>query len=444
MSRLSVLAILAIAAAGPAWAENNDAPAAWRPQFIAGAKPADIRAAYPKAAYDNKVSGEASLKCVADAEGRLVDCKIFEEEPAGLGFGAAALQLVGKERIKAKDAGGQSVAGRTVTTYFSFLAPGDANPDWIRKPSSDDLAGVFPKAAIKAGKDGRAEIGCDVTVEGFLQNCKVLSEQPEGLGFGPAALQLAPQFRMSPRIRGGKPTTGSVTVPVNWGGLSGGGLTAGRKSMLVDPPWASTPSAAQVAAAWPAAAGDTPSAQVALRCSLDKTGALQRCDTIAENPKSLGFGRAAKDLSKSFRVAFAPEDAKTLDDYMIDIPFRFRNPAAPDTRKLTRPRWIRTLTADGMAQIYPAAALKAGIKSGLGVASCVVRANGELGDCQASREDPAGLEFAAAAIEAATLMQMNPWSTEGDPVEGLRINLPIRFTWEGDLPVAPGTPPAKP
>jgi hypothetical protein len=76
--------------------------------------------------------------------------------------------------------------------------------------------------------------------------------------------------------------------------------------------------------------------------------------------------------------------------------------------------------------------------------SCVVLATGELGDCQALREEPAGLEFAAAAIKAAAVMRMNPWSTEGDALEGLRINLPIRFAWEGELPVAPATSPAKP
>lgn len=425
------LAILVAAIAGPVLAQDDEDAAGWRPQFIAGAKPADVKAAYPKAAFDQKISGDVTLACVADTGGKLKDCTIFKEEPAGLGFGAAALQLVGKERIKTRDMSGASVAGRPLKTDFAFLAPGDANPDWVRKPSPQDMAGVFPKEAVKRNRDGRASIKCDVTVEGFLQNCKVVSEDPPGLGFGVAGLQLAPQFRMSPKIRGGKAMSSDVTVPIIWSGLVNSNLSPTGQSLVLDPPWTQAPTVTEVAAAWPAEAGDLPSGQAALRCDLNKAGRLAGCEVISEVPKGKGFGKAARALSKSFQVAFTADKAKDLDDYKIDIPFRFRNPATPDTRKLTKPRWIRTLNPQGVADIYPATAIKAGVKVGLGVVSCRVSATGELTDCQAAREEPANLEFAAAAMKAASLMRMNPWTAEGDPVDGLRITLPIKFEWQG-------------
>jgi TonB family protein len=442
--RAWALAILAAALVGAAAAQTEDDPESkgWRPQFIASAKPDEIKAAFPKAAYDQKITGEVTLACVARADGKLNACEIHKETPAGLGFGEAALTLVGKERIKTKDAAGASVAGRPVKTHFQFLAPGDSNPQWVRKPSSADLAGVFPTAAVKANQDGRAAIKCDITVEGFLQNCKVVSEDPVGLGFGQAGLQLAPQFRMSPKIRGGKAMTSQITVPIVWAGLSNGGLRPTGQSLVMDPPWLAAPTTAEVAAAWPAEAGALPSGQAVLRCDLNKAGGLTSCDVISENPKGKGFGKAAKTLSKTFKVSFGA--SKSLDDYKIDVPFRFRNPATPDTRKLTKPNWIRTLSPEGMADIYPAAAIKAGVKSGLGVVSCVANALGELTDCQATREDPAGLDFSAAAIQAAGVMRMNPWTKEGDPVEGLRITLPVRFEWQDPSPKAADAPAAKP
>jgi TonB family protein len=445
--RAWALAILAVAIAGAAAAQSDDEPGkdGWRPQFVAGAKPVDLKAVFPKAAWDQKITGEVTLGCVADAKGDLKDCKVLKENPTGQGFGDAALQVVDKERIKPKDAAGASVAGRPVKTNIDFLAPGDSNPEWQKKPTSADLAGVFPTAAVKAGKDGKAGIGCQVTIEGFLQNCKVLWEDPVGLGFGQAALQLAPQFRMTPKVRGGQPVPGGkVSVPIVWAGLANGGFKPTGQSLVLDPPWIASPTAAQVTAAWPAEAGALPSGQAVLRCDLDKVGGLKSCDVISENPRNKGFGKAAKTLSKSFKVSFGGQNGKDLDDYKIDVPFRFRNPATPDTRKLTKPRWIRTLTAQGMADIYPEAAMKAGVKTGLGVVSCLVNASGDLTDCQAAREEPANLAFAAAAIQAAGVMRMNPWTLEGDPVDGLRITLPVRFEWNEPPPKPADGAAAKP
>ncbi|MDB5457313.1 MAG: TonB family protein, partial [Caulobacter sp.] len=118
----------------------------------------------------------------------------------------------------------------------------------------------------------------------------------------------------------------------------------------------------------------------------------------------------------------------------------FRNPSTPEARKLTHPTWIRTLSAEGMASLYPAAALKAGVTTGLAVVNCAVTAKGEMSDCKVAREDPASQGFGAAGLEAAKVMAMNPWTKEGDPVDGLRIGLPIRFVWEGTT-IEP-TPPA--
>jgi TonB family protein len=428
-----------------AQAYEDDFPkTGWRPVFVVHVPDSKMKAAFPKGAT---VTGRAVLGCVAAKDGKLVDCKVVREIPSGQGFGEAALSVVGYERIKTKDEAGASVEGRPVRTGFEFLAPGDANPDWIRKPDGRDLANVFPKKALEKRVGGRATIQCRVTVEGFLDACKVVSESPAGMDFGAAGLQLAPQFRMSPKIRGGHAVPGGeVTIPINWEPPRGIAPISSTPIVL-DPPWNRVPTQAEVSAAWPKAATGQPSGQVALRCDLVKTGQLRSCEVISETPRGKGFGKAAVELSKLFQINVNPSEAKTVSDYKVDLPFRFRDPAAPDARKLTKPRWIRTLTADGMAEVYPQAAAKAGVKSGLGVVSCTVTATGELTACQAVREQPANLDFGAAAIKAVSMMRMNPWTKEGDTVDGLVITIPIAFTWDDSVaPAEPAKPesPSKP
>ncbi|MDR6627655.1 TonB family protein [Caulobacter segnis] len=419
-----------------ALAQEDSAKDGWRPQFTASVPADKLKAAYPRGAT---VSGKVALDCVAAGGGKLVDCKVAKEDPAGQGFGAAALSVVGYERIKPKDDAGDSVAGRPVRTYLQFFAPGDANPNWLRKPTAQDIANVFPKKALADGVGGKAVIGCDVTVEGFLQNCKVLSESPKDYAFGAAGLQITPQLRMTPMMRGGKPAPGgTVEIPINWGEPARGS-DFNSTPVILDPPWTRVPTQAELNAAWPISAAGIASAQVALRCILAKTGQPRSCAVISEEPRGKGFGRAAQDLSKLFQVNVDPDDKK-LRDYKVDVPFRFRDPSLPDNRKLTKPHWIATLTAEGMAAIYPEAAIKAKVMSGQAAATCVVTAEGRLVNCEAARETPVGLDFGAAAIKAATAMRMNPWTKEGDTLDGLKVTVPFQFSFDDAAPAETAKP----
>jgi TonB family protein len=440
---LGPLAATAVAVAAPAMGYAADEALVF-PVFDQRAKPQDIAAAYPKAAFAEKISGDVELNCTADTSGRLVDCRVTKEDPAGRGFGDAALALAAKERVKAKDSNGVAIVGQRFERTVSFLAAGDSNADWQAKPTASQLLGVYPVAArARPPSNARATILCKTNEEGFLRDCKVIQEAPANMGFGAAALQLSPLFRMKPKIRGGRPVESEVTIPVVWSGFENMPQPMGPANALVlDPPWTSTPSSEQVRAVWPATAKDATTGQVVLRCELNKTGGLTACDVHSEIPAGRGFGKAARALVPNFRVTFGPDQVKTLSNYTVDVPFHFRDPAGPDTRKITKPTWIRTLTPEGMALAYPQAAMRAGVKTGLGVVACVVNGRGELTDCQVRREEPAGLDFGAAAMEAVKLMQMNPWSKEGEPLDGLTIVLPIRFNWQEQADGSASTPPS--
>ncbi len=60
----------------------------------------DLMLAYPTEAAAADVTGEAMLRCRLDAEHVPQQCGVLWERPAGYGFGAAGLSLVGRFRLK--------------------------------------------------------------------------------------------------------------------------------------------------------------------------------------------------------------------------------------------------------------------------------------------------------------------------------------------------------
>lgn len=90
-----------------------------------------------------------------------------------------------------------------------------AQPNWIQKPTGEQLSDYYPKVAADTGVSGFAMITCRVTSRGGLFACRVYRETPGGYGFGEAALALSPYFRMTPKTIDGQPVEGGVvTVPI--------------------------------------------------------------------------------------------------------------------------------------------------------------------------------------------------------------------------------------
>jgi protein TonB len=91
------------------------------------------------------------------------------------------------------------------------------NPDWLRKPSGEDLARYFPERAARMGVDGRATLSCRVTSKGTLESCSVVSEDPGDQDFGSAAIKLSKLFKMRPMTRDGAPVEGGqVRIPIRF------------------------------------------------------------------------------------------------------------------------------------------------------------------------------------------------------------------------------------
>jgi TonB family protein len=91
------------------------------------------------------------------------------------------------------------------------------NPDWLRKPSGDDMANFYLPLAQMFWLSGRAMIDCTVTAQGALSDCSVGGETPTGVGFGQAALGVSSLFRMKPQTLDGAPVGGAkIRVPIRF------------------------------------------------------------------------------------------------------------------------------------------------------------------------------------------------------------------------------------
>lgn len=106
-----------------------------------------------------------------------------------------------------------------ILAALAVCAPASAQDraaDWLKRPTADDLLGVWPARAFQQNKSGKATIGCVVTVQGTLRDCRVLEEAPQGDGFGEAAVALSTQFLMRPALQAGVPVESTVRIPIEF------------------------------------------------------------------------------------------------------------------------------------------------------------------------------------------------------------------------------------
>jgi protein TonB len=101
---------------------------------------------------------------------------------------------------------------------FALAAPAGAQQGngaaYVHVPSAADFARVYPAAARAQHAEGHVLLNCTILRTRRL-SCTVALENPPGLGFGAAALELSREFRMAARTRDGRSTTGGhIRLPL--------------------------------------------------------------------------------------------------------------------------------------------------------------------------------------------------------------------------------------
>ena len=180
--------------------------------------------AYPERALEQGLSGSATVRCKFDAHGGLKTCRILSKSPRAMGFGRAAVSLskyfIGPDKVR-----GVSTENASVDYNVNFpigLPRGGMSPltDTMlwQVPSAGAIVAAFPEAAKAAGVAyGEVYLSCERPDQPGPMTCKVASETPEGMGFGEAALSLAPRMAANVWAADGRPTNTDITVPIAFG-----------------------------------------------------------------------------------------------------------------------------------------------------------------------------------------------------------------------------------
>ncbi|MDB5470917.1 MAG: TonB family protein [Caulobacter sp.] len=302
--------------------------------------------------------------------------------------------------------------------------PGDKveEPDWLTKPDGAETLKYYPDIVSDRSISGSVVLNCLISDRGKVESCEIERESPYGLGFGDASIKLLKaKGWFKPRKINGKAVESEVKVP-----FSIESPTIGAEYVIFQPLFTRTPSFEDMLKAWPDGS-DLPEQVVVLRCSLRSSGSVSKCISAGQAPGP--FLDAARSLKGKFEARLTDKERQMYADADILISLRFVNPASVEGRSLAvkDPHWVTTLNADKVLAVYPQKAAEAGIRSGRGVADCLVAADGKLTDCKVAREKPSDMGFGASAVAIAQLMQMNPWTLKGRPVVGGRVRLPIDF-----------------
>jgi protein TonB len=194
-----------------------------RPTWMTKFSPTAVASFFPsEAASKGMTTGRGVAECKVQPDGALASCRPVSAEPEGAGFSEAAARAASGMRMNPWTRDGGPVDGAVVLVPIRLTvddSPADIAPDhvaWAETPSGSDVLSVFPRLALARSVGGQVDMRCRVQSSGALSHCDVLSESPTGWGFGSAAQQLAPKYRVS-MSGSGHPEPGSwirVSVPI--------------------------------------------------------------------------------------------------------------------------------------------------------------------------------------------------------------------------------------
>lgn len=181
-------------------------------------------------------------------------------------------------------------------------APVEA-PVWISRPNGEDIALAYPKEAWRDQLIGRVVLACSITGAGWLADCSRISEEPEGNGFGEAAIRLAKKFHMGVTDGAGQPVKGRPFE---------------LKMQFVLPGFSSTPAIKEFVVRREAG----PFGDVLVNCRVTLEARLDNCHTSGV-PKT-GLGAAALTFVDELNASATAPSTPRASYSRVAIPIAFR------------------------------------------------------------------------------------------------------------------------
>ena len=112
--------------------------------------------------------------------------------------------------------GGQGTGAGSGTGSGFGPGSGSTGPRLITGPTLGQIRAAHPPNA--RSRYGRVELSCLIRLDERLEGCRVVDEDPPGLGFGAAGLRVSRYFRFRPPTEDGQPVEGQrVTVGIDFG-----------------------------------------------------------------------------------------------------------------------------------------------------------------------------------------------------------------------------------
>ncbi|HEY1752207.1 MAG TPA: hypothetical protein VGG29_13175 [Caulobacteraceae bacterium] len=206
------------------------------------------------------------------------------------------------------------------------------------QPQPDNTFLVFyPTAARAAGVEGEATLRCGRTEHLALVGCVLVSETPDGQGFGAAALNMAAQSKENPKLAVTDPKVLApqpLTVRFTLRPPRISPDITAMSHAVAEPQIVTQPTKAQIQAAYPVRAlSDQVQGGAVIDCLVSVGGGLEACRVGAESPAGYGFGQAAVDLAGDFKMKPGELDGDPVGGrpVRISVGFTTADPTAPLT-----------------------------------------------------------------------------------------------------------------